>query len=269
MYKLSILKSLSVVVLVLGCNHPKTGIHQLKMSRPAENEGELFYQAYYLRNDTCFPRICRQLNKIIVSHGEFYLNAFFDIYTNGNIQEIDWNFSFNYYTPRYEGVELTVCIENEKMYLNGKLSHISELRKNADRFLFHSDSSLWHLSKEGKIDFFGKAEFPMMPVALIVDGKRKRGLSVEEWRFFFDCMNEIIMACDNRMNEISLEMWDVDYESVSIEKKEAIWNIAGYNINLFLDRDCRFYFENFSLGDYIDSIKNLQPPTIEGILDIH
>jgi hypothetical protein len=156
------------------------------------------------------------------------------------------------------------------MYLNGKLSHISELRKNADCFLFHPDSSLWHLSNEGgKIDFFGKAEFPMMPVALIVDGKRKKGLSVEEWQFFFDCMNEIIMACDNRMNEISLEKWDVDYESLSIEKKEAVWNIAGYNIDLFLDRDCRFYFENFSLDKYIDSIRNLPTPTLEEILDIH
>lgn len=261
---------LLLVVFVLGCDHPKTTIHQLKINRPAENVGELFYQAYYLRNDTCFPRVCKQLNGVIISNDEFYLNTFFYIYTNENVQEIDWDFSFNNYTPRYDGIELTVCIEKEKMYLNGELSHISELRKNADNFLFHPDSSLWYLSnKEKEIDFFGKVEFPMIPVALIVDGKRKKGLSAKEWQFFFDCMNEIIMAYDNRMNEISLEKWNMNYESLPVEKKEAIWYIAGYNLNLFLDRNCRFYFKDFSLDEYIDSIRNSPPPPIEEILGIH
>jgi hypothetical protein len=238
------------------------------MSRPAENEGELFYQAYYLRNDSCFPRICRQLNKIVVATDEFYLNTFFDTYTNENIQEIDWSFSFNNYIPHYDGIVLTVCIENGKIYLNRKLSHISELREVADNFLFHPDSSLWYPSnKEREIDFFGKTEFPMIPVVLIVDGKRNRGLSIEEWQFFFDCMNEIITVYDNRMNEVSLEKWNMNYKSLSVEEQEAIWDMAGYNINLFLDRDCRFYSEYFY--EYLDSIRNLPPPTIEEILDIH
>ncbi|MDR2916401.1 MAG: hypothetical protein LBV74_16500 [Tannerella sp.] len=164
------------------------------------------------------------------------MNTFIDIYTCGKTREIDWGFSLNDYMPRYDGVELAVCIEGKEIYLNRKLLHISELQKNVDRLLFHPDSSLWRFSnRERKIDFFGKAEYPIMPIAMFVSGEGKQGLSVDEWKFFFDCMNEIMMACDNRMNEISLEKWDVDYESLSIEKKEAIWSVAGYNLNIFFN----------------------------------
>jgi len=262
---------LSFFLLVLGCDPPKTSIHQLKMNRTAKSEGELFYQAYYLRNDTCFPSICQQLNMIIVSSNEFYLNTFFDIYTNGNIREIDWDFSFNNYIPRYCGLELSVCIEDENIYIDRKLSCISELRKSAYSFLFHPDSSLRYLSnKEREIDFFGKIEFPVIPVALIVNGKGKNGLSVKEWKFFFDCMSEIIMVYDKRMNEISLEKWNINYKSLPVEKKEAIWNIAGYNLNLLLDRDCRFYSEYYYeyYYEHLD-FRNLPTPTKEEILDIH
>ncbi len=56
------------------------------------------------------------------------------------------------------------------------------------------------------------------------------GLTVDDWKFFFDCMHELMLAFEFERAKRSLEIWGMEYDVLDCRQKEALINVVDYKV---------------------------------------
>ncbi len=92
--------------------------------------------------------------------------------------------------------------------------------------------------REVYIDYFGKVEVPK--TYIIIDGDFKRNLSSikQNWKNYFQAIDQILKAYHELRDNISIRMWKTNFNSLKFEKKSAVSKLYPINFLLYFDSFC-------------------------------
>ncbi len=204
---------------------------------------ELVQQAYFFRNNDNLPELCRLLNDSILSCKK---RTWF--WTISNIDTVNKciSWKFKQVNPElYLGERASdrfffrVCITTENdIFTTCKIdnlfnqfckNNIATIKQQAIEYLFYPEEEDKHIIIERhNIELIGEIEVARTGVLFSRDARN--GLTVDEWKLFFDCLHELMLAFEEERNRKSIEIWGVEYHSLSYEKMDALTNIVDYNI---------------------------------------
>jgi hypothetical protein len=219
-------------------NNPK-GVHCCiqSVSQYSQNPvsfSELVRFAYFNRNEQVFPELCRLLNDSILSRKEKTL-----LWTTSKIDTVShcifWKFI--HADPKlFKGLLISsrflfmVCITDENdILIDDCKNDISTIKQQAIEYLFYPEEKFRHITIERhNIDLIGEIEVARTGVLLSRDARN--GLAADEWKLFFDCLHELMLAFEEERNKKSVEIWGVEYHLLSCDKMEALTNVVDYNI---------------------------------------
>ncbi len=195
---------------------------------------ELLEVAYELRNNNkLFYQVCDILNDSIINrNNSFFIRTIIDIdYEN---EKISWRFEdcendIPHFTDNFS---FEIYIKNiDSIFIKEKLSNVKNIQKVTKDFVSRPDS-ICKCYKKVFIDFFGNVKLPKGGPLLSINVKNKEGLTKHEWKLFFECMFELISFYENKRNDITLQKWNVEYNSLNLDKKIAVLKMT--NLVLFI-----------------------------------
>jgi hypothetical protein len=205
-----------------------------KYSQNPVSFSELVQFAYFNRNEQVFPELCRLLNDSILSCKKKIW-----LWTTSRIDTVNhclfWKFNQVDSKP-YLGIRsrdrfyFRICITDENdIFINDCKNDISAIKQQAIEYLFYPEEEVKYLIIEKRnIDLIGEIEVASTVVELSRDVRD--GLTTDEWKLFFDCLHELVLAFEEERNKKSVEIWGVEYHLLSCDKMEALTNVIDYNI---------------------------------------
>lgn len=217
-----------------GCKY----IQNIENLNNVSSSSELILLAYQLRKDSLFYKICNILNDSIRSEENlFWFSSIIDI----NYEEKEVLFSFHKIGKLYPIIHVSNCMEvsienDDTILVENNLGTIDDIKRIAKEYISNPNSNCNYFKKE-VIDYFGEVELPIIGTQLIFKVRNKKGLTINEWKIFFDCMHELLSVYEEKRNEISMNKWNIKYDSLDIEKKIAVTKRVNYILFLF------FYIE--------------------------
>jgi len=240
MDKILIVKKVSFLILItffsFNCseNENTQNIEKLVNTYPFSKLIELGYE---YRNDTLFNEICNNLNDSISLNNPFICMES-AIGIDSDKEDVRYIFFSYDFIPRIENRNfLIVSIKDENTILvNNEMNKISNIKKLTKNFISQPDS-ICNCYETKDFVFFGKVEIPKRGIQLSINIKNKEGLTKKEWRLFFNTMHEIISVYEEKRNEISMSKWGVKYDSLDLDKKIIVTEIANLIMFIFFDKD--------------------------------
>ncbi|MDL2247376.1 hypothetical protein LJC05_01415 [Bacteroides sp. OttesenSCG-928-J23] len=190
------------------------------------NLSELLRKGYYSINNESFEEIALELNDSIMTMD------FEEIFILPSIDEVDSIIDWYPIVTRevIRGEMTWCCIEmhpNSVLKIEGKLSELSEIKNIASCVFNFDNSPTWE--REEELAGIGKVKIPLKAAFLEVN-MSPNGFSVEDWKFFYKCLHELIIMCDARRNEMSLELLGKEYSSLLFEEKAMFISVFSYPI---------------------------------------
>ena len=196
-----------------------------------------------IHNDTnAFFETCKTLNDSIKNRTDNYIRLLPVTYINEITSEIKSVFVENNY-PFPKGIPdaliFSICIDGEKtVFVQYKQTNIDKVKEEMEKFLFefgNLDKSLAYRKKH--TDLFGEVEIPKASVILSINAKNNK-ISSNEWLLFFKYLHLFLGIFENKRDNLSIEKFGKNFNSLTFEQKEAIFDIDGCHIVLIFDREC-------------------------------
>lgn len=182
---------------------------------------ELIRAGYDLTDDTAFPEICKNLNDSMLSKSSSIFSLSIITSINTIDKTIDWAVVRDDYVTDiiHEGRIFSIDIsKNKGLKLQDESNSITNLRRLAGDYLFYPDSATRkRLNKIEYIEGLGEVELSSNAPAIDLHLSKKRGFSVSDWRFFFECLRELIELYEDERNNTSLKIFNKDYASLSFD----------------------------------------------------
>jgi len=196
---------------------------------------ELIRKGYDLVYEPEFPEICRLLNDSILSKAPIEIQIIPNIYPN--FKAIDWTISYNDINH--------IALVSDRLFLNINLIKggiieiqdesepvsIQDMKEIARQYIYYPDSSarrVTHYKK--KIEHLGEFETTNACSTLHLDIKKNNRLSIDDWSFFYKCINALIDLSNEERDLLSKKIWNENYVNLSYDQKEDIIDIINYNI---------------------------------------
>ncbi len=229
MIKVKFLILFTLLLIAISCSEPKYKQNIEKINN-ASSISELVEIARDLRSgSTIFYKVCNMINDSIRSKS--YL---FSLRTITNIdyekEEVFWVFEeCDNDIPHFtEKLTFEISVENEDtIRIGNELVKVHDIKKFAEEFVSRPDSICQCYEKD-VIDFFGEVKILKGGTLLSIRVKNEKGITKNEWKLFFNCMNEIISFYENKRNEISKHKWNIEYNSLSFKKKIAVTEMTNF-----------------------------------------
>lgn len=225
-----------VVILIFFCNCNEIKNNNEKIIKELTIP-ELIKTTYELRKDDIFLELCQLLNDSILANKYFWLQTITEI--NEEFKTIDWGFSVEQNYPPSVSTRLLfdVCINNDnKILIQNKYVNINEIKALATEYIFNPDIIDKHITNVNvDVDFLGTMNISQVMAVLSINVKNKKGLSVEEWTLFFDCMYELMSVFEEKKNEIANNKWGNNFDLLNYEQKLAITKIVDFRLSLFFE----------------------------------
>lgn len=230
---------LFLITISLGFSCCKS--HIPKVSEP-QNFSELVKYAYYLRNDNNkFVEVSKLLNDTIVnSKTPFYL------YTLTEINKIDKTISWVFHEKEKNILRVSdrlifrICIkDSSSLYINHLKCDLSEIKNMASQYIYYPngiDKDIIHYKINA--EYIGTVEISRVEVHLCCDVQKNSGLSVNEWKLFFDCIHELILVFEEQKDKLAIEKFGQKYEFLPFEKKSIFADVVGYPLIIDFFDEC-------------------------------
>lgn len=236
MVKIRIMKAITFLLLfsitTISCTNLKEEISPLSN---IESFGDLIHLGNEHIDDSLFSQICKALNdslskdsniiiihgmsSIIISETDSVVGWCFDK-LEGEVVMPDFDIFYCYMTLK----------ENMELSIKGIPRKLSDIQTLVTEYVFYPDTTYKDRIYRNK-DIPEIGEIQLSDVLLLADVYvTKDGLSINDWYFFFDCLNELIKTCENERNLISLKVWGKDYRSLSFDNKVTLTDVIGYPI---------------------------------------
>lgn len=201
------------------------------------NLPELIRGGYDLENScSAFSKLCMSLNDSLLLQKN---NVTMAVFTNVDLSDstINWCLCYDEVSESSKVADrLFLYID---LYKGGHISiqsvpaQLSDIRSLAIDYIFCPDSlSRKHVFTKRNINQKEVIEVSSAGVYVKVHMKEDDYFSVSDWRFFYDCLRELIKLFDDERNNMSLKIWNKDYISLPFREKEKIVDLAGYRINI-------------------------------------
>jgi hypothetical protein len=221
------------------------------VEKPFTAFSELVQTAYFSRNDSViFPKLCRLLNDSVLLRKEkiwLWTSSKIDTISNCIFWELKPVNPEPYLEIRAsDRFSLQVCITTgNDILINGQKEDMSVIKQKAIKYIFYPDGENKHIIMENHdIDLIGKTDVSRVAVQIFRDVITVNGLNINEWKLFFDCMHELMLAFEDERNKKSVEIWGVEYHLLNCNKIEALTNVVDYNI--IIDLFNTVWFSNCS-----------------------
>ncbi len=138
-----------------------------------------------------------------------------------------------------------ICIINKDSLLVDKelVNNIVNLKKSIEKFYDLVIKKLYPYPfpiEKDSIKYFGEVEIPEIIFQLSTDIKSKRGLSKEEWKLFFTCLNEINNVIDNARNKLAIRQFGKSFDYLEVDKINAIVRVYSKKIILGFNFTCPY-----------------------------
>lgn len=207
---------------------------------------ELIRLGYDLRNNDTFPEICRLLNDSILekkrSFGMLpctYIEQEVDKNNDTVIINMNWGFRIIDHLPLggRDIMFLYVDIKNGNILVNKEYQTVNCLQSLAKDYIFNSDSMYWDYTKKRQnFDLLGDIEYSIVTAIISID-VQSNGLSLQDWSLFFESMHQLSNVYENKQNELALQKWNQNFNTLPLEKKIAINEVIFHRIWLYFKRD--------------------------------
>lgn len=195
-----------------------------------------------IEDDQTFAQICHLLNGILVKEkkGELMMTVNNStLITNNSISGIDWEIIYDDFIALISARSI-LCIdigENNEIKIEGVTTSISDLQNLAREYIFYPDSIHRKLTiRNSCIEGIGEVETSLVTPILNLHLPKEKNLSISDWRFFFYCLRELIELYDDERNKASFRIFNKSYFSLSLEDREKISQVIGYNIRIEIIR---------------------------------
>lgn len=201
---------------------------------------DLLLFAYNSRNDPIFYDICDRLNDSIINGKLAWYQKRLEI--NEVTEKINWTFiREDFPIPSVnQRLLFEICIDGSDFILIkcGKAS-FNDLQALAEEYIFYPDSLEREIVlRRSEYTPLGERDVSRATAVISSDVIGKNGLSMEEWKLFFDCIHEMILLTEKKRNQLSWEEWNKDFESLSFEKQVGISTIIGSRVTLIFNFPC-------------------------------
>ncbi|MDL2212984.1 hypothetical protein LJC29_03350 [Bacteroides sp. OttesenSCG-928-N06] len=242
MVKIRIMKVVMILVLfcvAVSCTKTR---EENSIIKNIEDLGTLIELGYDHINDSLFFQICEVLNDSLLGNSNVittYGNSI-RMFGVSSINEIDSTVGWYFVKTDYEVGMLDGDIfycdmsigKGRKLNIKTTPREPADIQKMISKYVFHPDTTYKQYTyRNTYIPNIGDLELANISLMLDVH-VTKSGFSINDWYFFFDCLNEVIKACENERNLISLKIWGKDYRSLSFSEKETLADVTGYPIIL-------------------------------------
>jgi len=199
---------------------------------------ELFRIGYDITDDSVFTKACHLMNdSILRRHSILGLQVvsvidYFDSTTTWGMVDIKYHVIAGVPDILLMLVDLD---KNEQILVDSIPVQLNELKDIARKKVFYPDTPYYDFTHTKKTyDLIGEVETTRI-FAFIKISYRDGGFSIDNWRFFYKVLHELIEACNDQKNVVSLELWDKPYDSLTIDQKDVIESIIGYRIKIYFD----------------------------------
>lgn len=191
----------------------------------------------FVDDNHVFPKLCILLNdSLLLKKGSVKMAVF----TNVNLPDSTIGWCLLGYNDEAELLrETDRYFFNIDLYEGGHIrvqnipTQLSDIRGLAVDYIFYPDSaSRKRIFTRRNINQGEELEVSGAGVYMRVDVKDNNGLSISDWRVFYNCLHELIKLFEDERNKTSLKVWGKDYDSLSFQEKEKIIDLAGYRINI-------------------------------------
>lgn len=198
----------------------------------------LIRDGYDLVDDSCaFSKLCTLLNDSLLLQEKSLKMA---VFTDVNLQDSTINWCLLCYTNESELLKVSDrYFFNIDLYKGGHIKalnvpiQLSDIRSSAKDYIFYPDSinikrifTKRNINQKDEIDVSGAGVYMKVHI------KDNNGFSVSDWRVFYNCLYELVNLFEDQRNEISLKIWNEDYDSLSFKEREDVVDLAGYRINI-------------------------------------
>jgi len=228
---------LLIIFVLISCNHKK---QDTVYSEESNTISALVLKAYKSINKGTFFEICQILNDSIQNRTDCYisLSATTNIFViDGTIEVIRLGFMEHNKSlpPIRDRIVFDICIKNEKTFVQYEQANINNLKEQAKKYIFEPDSLDKYVAlRKRYTDSFGEVEVSKVGVILSMNAKENK-LSSNEWLLFFKCLHIMVDIFEEERDNLSIKLTGKNFNSLTFEQKEAISDIAGYNIILIFD----------------------------------
>ena len=202
------------------------------------NLPELIRSGYELVNDSsAFSKLCMSLNDSLLSQTN---NLKIAVFTDINSLDSTISWCLLRYADEYEQPKVSdryfFYID---LYKEGNIKAqnsptlLSNIHSLVVNYIFHPDSiSKKRIFTKRNINTKEEMEVSDAGVYMKIHIKDNNGYSVSDWRFFYNCLSELVKLFEDERNKISLKIWDRDYDLLSFQEKIKIVDLVGYRINI-------------------------------------
>ena len=203
---------------------------------------ELMMLGHDLTETDVFPEICKLLNDSILNKKRsFYmLPSMYSESIKGNDTILDFKLTF-YHTdefPLMDVVTLNIILDNDSIFFNNAYCEVDKINSIAKDFIFNPDPLFgYHAVKRYDTKYFGEIDMSIIIASLVAKIKEDKGLSTDTWRLYFTCLHELISIFEEKQNEMAMNKWNKNFNSLSDEKKIAILDVISYRIWLYFAMD--------------------------------
>lgn len=234
-----LLAILSLLVICICCKQP---VSKQQINLESQSLSELVTLGKNSVNSKIFPEICRLLNDSILAKQEsFYMNTIFiHEIIDMDIKDTIIDFKLKFYPmdkiPFTDVTTLYIILDNDSLFINNSSYKLKEIKPFVKDFIFNPSSSFGHYAIDRYYTrHWGEIEVSRVTATLVANIRKNNGLSIDEWRMYFNCLKELISVFEEKQNEIALTEWGLNFNSLSDEQKLDLQEIASYRIWLYFD----------------------------------
>lgn len=235
-------RKVTYLLIILVC----TIIYGIKLSvntnsqpiTDSANLPKLIRDGYDLVNDSSvFSKLCTSLNDSLLLQSN---NLKMAVFTDLNFSDSTINWCLVRYSDESELSKVSDrYFFNIDLYKGRDIkaqnapTQIANIRNFVIDYIFYPDSiSRRRIFTKRNIGGKEVIEVSGAGVYMKVHVKENNGFSVSDWRFFYKCLYELVKLFDDERNEMSLKIWNKDFNSLSFQEKEKIIDLIGYRINI-------------------------------------
>ena len=211
------------------------------------NLPKLIRIAYDLTNDPSFPEISKQITDSVLTRKrtkEDLIGSFFELRTGTAINEItrevDWILWYDDddFIPLVpDRLYLNIYIgKNNYARMQDTIVQFLGIRDIASKYIFYPDSShRKYTHNKMHIEQLGEVETHRVAAIFKLDVDQINTYTINDWKFFFSCLKELITLFEDERNKASLKVWGKSYDALTFEEKDLTAEFSGYIIMI------RFY----------------------------
>lgn len=213
-----------------------------KIRTKAFKTTELLNIGYNLRNNkSIFPYMLQKLNDSTFKNPNRYWYQTIILIDEEN-KNVDWalvNESYPLPSGVHDVLSFNICINNKNVFINHNKSSISQIKDQAEKYIYNTDFANDKSAKVGKkIDFLGEVEMTKINTVIRLNSGAKNELANDDWKLFFDCFHELVQLIEIKKNKVSIDKWGVPYNALSFEKQIAVSKYVNFNITIIFNSDC-------------------------------